>query len=692
MIPPLPRTSPRTTHRSTLPAARRFQSLRQGAAAALIAGACLVMPAQASETRIAGLTTSLAPADGFAEFGDTGTDRSFHFEISFLETVLSYGPSDDARPVFLLANAYIIASQQNHGIAFFDRQLVQFGARMSDITRSSYLAAQSLLRATYADRVPLLKRISWVNATFRTLETAETLSGGKNPLVKWSAGLIYAQVPGIFGKREAAIDALNWLVDHPETEPTPGFFREAYRYLAELLTEDGDAQLVQMLRQKSGYHGQPPAVPFTGWFASSSDSGLLFAPTPWIEEVVPDRVFAIRGFGFSDFHFVVSANGANLISIDAGTQPFSAEAALAFLAEHRPDLPPLTHVLVTHAHWDHIGGQSHFRSLSPQPLFIGHDNFAHTIAKNTSRVPRYQQFRSRHWEDAWVASYQPDVAIRGATEMEIGGSIIRFVPTQGGETEDALLIEFPALGTLFMGDALMPFFGEPWEEEGSVDGAIESIDAALAMNPERILHGHYGITIIYDAHQLPAFRDALAWLAEETRRHINVGYAAADVVKLNLIPPGIERHPEVFLGYLAAYEAAIGRIADSMTGIWQEDVTGQAPSGLDVVGSVEYGRMLVEYLDLSPREIATGLRNMLNGGDNALALKMAVAAVNADPANAAVRELRNEAADRLRSANQYFNPFKFATYTELRDTEHLPIPRHDNGDTDDMATALKNAE
>ena len=642
--------------------------------AALISGLLHGIPAAVAETRTAGLATTLGPNTGFEAFGSTGKDRSFHFEIGFLETVLSYGPSEDPRPVFLLANAYIIARQQEVGIAYFEKQIAAYGEQMSDVTQSSYLAAYALLRATHADEVSLFKRVGWVRETFRVLEEADKLSNGANPLATWSAGLIYAQVPGIFGKRDEAIDALSTLVAHPETEPTPGFYREAYRYLAELTAEDGDTARAAELAHKSGYLDPAPSVPFTGWFATSYERGLQFAPSPWIEEIIPDRVFALRGFGFSDFHFVISADGQQLIAIDAGTQPFSTKAAMVFLANARPDLPTLTHVLVTHAHWDHIGGQSHFRTLSPRPIFVGHENFAHTIHKNSTRVPRYQQFRSRRWEDAWVTSYAPDLAITEPTEMDIGGSPVRFVPTTGGETNDAMLIEFPALNTVFMGDALMPFFGEPWEEEGSVDGAIEAIDTVLAMKPDHILHGHYGITILYDIHQLPAFRDALVWLAEETRRHVDVGYSVADIIKLNLIPPGIEDHPDVFLGYLAAYEAAIGRIADSMTGIWQEDVTGQAPAGLDVVGSVEYGRMLSDHLSLSPRQIETGLQRMLDAGENALALKMAVAALVHTPDNQAYRRLRNEAADRLRSANQFFNPFKFTTYTELRETEHPPIP------------------
>jgi hypothetical protein len=36
--------------------------------------------------------------------------------------------------------------------------------------------------------------------------------------------------------------------------------------------------------------------------------------------------------------------------------------------------------------------------------------------------------------------------------------------------------------------------------------------------------------------------------------------------------------------------------------------------------------------------------------------------------------LKEEAADRLRSAAQYLDPFKFVTYTELIGKEHKPIP------------------
>ena len=64
---------------------------------------------------------------------------------------------------------------------------------------------------------------------------------------------------------------------------------------------------------------------------------------------------------------------------------------------------------------------------------------------------------------------------------------------------------------------------------------------------------------------------------------------------------------------------------------------------------------------------------MLWGGGNSLALQMNVAAARRHPDNPIFSELRNEAADRLRSAVQFLNPSKFTVYAELRETEHPAI-------------------
>ena len=103
-----------------------------------------------------------------------------------------------------------------------------------------------------------------------------------------------------------------------------------------------------------------------------------------------------------------------------------------------------------------------------------------------------------------------------------------------------MLIHLPSLGVIFMGDALMPFYGEPWVEEGFIDEALETMEQVLRRQTMHILHGHYGITVLYEtSEQLQAFRNAYEWLVTETRKHLKNGYSTKDIVRLNLIPPGL---------------------------------------------------------------------------------------------------------------------------------------------------------
>jgi len=621
-----------------------------------------------------GLSSSVVPAANFENFGKAENDRSFHSEITYLETILSYGPIDDPQPLFLLINAYIVTHQQAYGIAFMERSLKRYKNKMNDNVRAVYLSGYALLRATYADDVPLLSRISWVLDTFDLLQEAERLAAN-NPLVHWSAGLIYAQVPGIFGKSDEAMKQLLWLVERPELEPTPGFYREAYRFLSKLYADKDNKTLATHYLKKSGYPVDQSKTLFMGWFVTTKEKGLLFAPTPWIEEVIANRVFAVRGFGFSDLHFIVSADGNELISIDAGTQPYSMKAGYEFLMKSYPSLPPLTSAIFTHAHWDHIGGSSYLKKLNPAITFYGRDNY-HATVKRASRNHSYKQLRGEGFQEKWINQYKPDVAIDKLIIITIGDSQVELIPVTGGETKDALLINFSELGVIFMGDALMPFYGEPTVEEGFIDEAINTMDQALSRQPKHILHGHYGITVLYgNSHQLKPYRDAYQWLVTETRKHIVNGYSAKDIIRLNLIPPRLLNSPQIFFGYLAPRDHIISRIADHMVGIWQEDKSAKEPAGLDTITSVEYGRLLEVYLELSASKVETMLNKILQGGDNQLALQMAVAAERRYPENKTIIQLRNEAADRLRSAVQFFDPFKFVIYTELAGKEHHAIPK-----------------
>lgn len=625
------------------------------------------------------------PADGQLPAGalentsviPEASDRPFHSEIAFYEAVFAERPIEDPRLPFLLANGYIVTSQHETGIAFLESVLDRFGGELSDEARSTHLAALALLRATYAEEVFLLARIGWVNETFAILEQADQLAGGQNPLVHWAAGIIYTQVPGFFGKAAEAEQHLHWLVERPETEPLPGFYREAYRHLAQLAERRGDAEQSDRFQRLSGYGANSPDTLFTGWFATSSELGLRMSPTPWIEEIVEDQVFAVRGHGFSDIHFIVSEDRSALIAIDAGTQPFSFAAALEHLNRDYPGLPELSAVLITHAHWDHVGGHSWIRMYYPDAVFYGRENFGGTL-KRAQREHSYEQLRSQHYTHDWITDYAPDREVVMRTGVEIGGSSFLLVPVSGGETEDALLVMHEDTRIVFGGDTLMPFYGEPTVEEGDIYGAIEMMDTLLALEPSQTLHGHLGITVLYsDVAALSSYRDAYVWLVDAAAHYFEHGYAAEEIIRMNLIPETLLEHPEAFLGYVAPRDHIIRRLGDSYTGIWREDSTGLEPRDLDTITRIERGRALDMYFNLTRSQTVEAIEAMLDNGDLELALETAIAAETRYPADARFADLRQTSADRLRAMVQFFDPFKFTIYTEISGREHPGMPARD---------------
>lgn len=618
-----------------------------------------------------GLADTLTAAEGFKNL-DADDDRSFHSHIAYFETLLSYGVNKDPRNTFVLVNAYLVANQQKHGIEFFETLLQRYGKQLDDQTKASYLAGYAILRATYADEIPLIKRIGWVNDTFDLLEEASKLTDNNDPLVHWSAGLIYAQVPFFFFKKDEAYKALNWLVDHPSAEPISGFYREVYHHLAKLHASDGNDKLAKEFLQKSGYTDYQPNTLFMGWFTSSNEAGAAMSARPTLKEVVAGRVYRLYGFGFSDVHFIISADSKELIAIDAGTQPHSLKAAHELLKQHRPDLPPVTTAIITHAHWDHIGGYTYLKSLNPDLKLIGRENFHGTLDR-VQRNHSYKQFRGAGFKTEWVENYHPDQIIDKRQDISIGGTAIELVPVKGGETEDALLVSFKDLGVIYTGDVLMPYYGEPWVEEGFIDGAIDTMDEVIKRNPKHIVHGHHPLTIIYGPEQLKRFRDNYVWLVEETRKHLSNGYSAKEIIRMNLIPSGLHQYPEDYFSYIAPREHIIARVADKMLGIWQENKNGQEPEGLDSLTAVEYGRLLEMYLGLTASGTSNAIQKMINNGDNELALKLAVAAEQRYGTNSEITRLKQEAANRLKSSAQFFDPFKFVVYTEMIDKEHQPV-------------------
>ncbi len=498
--------------------------------------------------------------------------------------------------------------------------------------------------------------------TLKLLDEAKRLSGGEVFVTRWMSGLVRAQVPGFFGERDAAMQDLVWCVAHADKAPHAGWLREVYFHLAALHRqrgEDAAARRYQALSGFSGFTSENKAATFTTPFSEDAVAGHTFSPRS-IREVVPGTVYVLYGFEFTEYYFVVSADRRELIAVDAGTRADAARAAHEALRARVPSLPPLTTVLVTHAHWDHVGGQRYFRSLNPSPRFIGRSNYKDELAHDAMANPALlQRFFGKEFQLPDVLNYRPDVAIDRPTELIVGGTRFELLPTRGGETDDALLIHMPEQGVLFVGDILMPYLGAPFVEEGSVDGLLAAIDQVDALKPRHLLHGHEPLTRIFaSTAMLDDLGVQLVWLRGEVLRAMQDGKERGAIHAANLMPPTLERSDSsVHLAYLVFRENMINRLFDQNSGYWQNGL-----HGLDALTDADRGEALVDYLGVSDTQLASATERMVADGKHELATAVLRWAQPRFANSARLGAVRKLAYLRLMEKYQEFNPFKFIVY------------------------------
>jgi glyoxylase-like metal-dependent hydrolase (beta-lactamase superfamily II) len=579
-------------------------------------------------------------------------------ELEYLKAVNSVAPPQDPQLLFLLMAEYANANRQGEGAEFFTARLKEFEPRLADSQKALYLSAIGLLRAQHASSVSLIHRVGYVKETIGILDQAKQLSGGKIFVVNWIAGIVRAELPGVFHQKKAAEAELAWCLENIDKAPHVGWLREVYYHLGKLALADGDQTKAQDYLRRSGYKDFDRPITLTTSFSEDAATGNAFVPRR-ISEIVPGRVYALSGFEFTEYYFVVSDDRRELIGIDAGTRPDSAKAAYEALQAYAPGLPELTTVFITHSHWDHIGGQTYFRSLNPRVKFYARSNYEEEIALgNAGDIFRKQFFGTRfNFDD--VRSFKPDVTIDRRTEVKIAGTRIELIPVQGGETHDAMFIHLPDLGVMFVGDFIMPYLGAPFLEEGDLQGLLDAIDIVVQKNPQYLLHGHEPLTRNFtSAALLSELKTDLEWLREQVLIAIRRGDERAAIYQANLTPPGLLKgRPDVYLPYLILREHVIDRLYDQNVGYWQPNL-----QGLDHLTRADHAE-LVDYLSVSERQLVKAVERLAADGKYELAASLLESSGDRFDHSPAVANAKRLVYLKLMEKNQNTDPFKFILYS-----------------------------
>ncbi|MEM7448912.1 MAG: MBL fold metallo-hydrolase [Myxococcota bacterium] len=569
-----------------------------------------------------------------------------------MEAMVQADPAGEPRLLFLLLGHYGATGRQREGLAFFEAVLNHAGSdssssRLDPSTRALYLSVIGALRVQMASEIRLLRRVTWVNRGLAELDEAVESTDGALYVVRWLRGVILAQLPPRFDRAKQARRELAWLQAHLSDAPVPGLAREVFFQRARLLREEDPAQAALLL-ERSGYHSLDRSRAFNTSFTLNPETGFTFQE-PEIRELVPGRVYQAPGFDFMEYQFVVSADRSSLIAIDAGARAEAAAQAEAALRQAYPNLPPVTDVLVTHAHWDHVGGHRHFR----QAVFHGSANGTEQLARQEGSGGPYHYWWGADFDLAAVTSYRSDRTYGARTRISIGETPIDIVPVPGGETRDALLFYFPQEGVLFTGDMIMPYLGAPHAQEGDPRALLQSIQIAESLRPVQVLHGHQGIHRLFPTPAaLFAIREPLAWLAGETERRLASAEAPADILHANLIPADLPANLRV--PYLVIREHLIKRIADERQGYWREPYAGG-----DTLTDRELGSVLTHYLGLDRSAQIALVERMLAAGDHELALRTLLQLLPHAPANRSLLRLKRETLTALADRNQNLDAFKF---------------------------------
>jgi glyoxylase-like metal-dependent hydrolase (beta-lactamase superfamily II) len=600
-------------------------------------------------------------------------------ELEYLKTVNSVAPPKDPELMFILMGEFASSNLQDEGAEFFSARLKEFEPQVTPIQKSLYLGIIGLLRAQNASRVRLLNRYGYVEDTIAILDQAKQVSGGQVFVVNWIAGIVHTELPGFFRQRKAAREELTWCAEHADKAPHSAWLREVYFHLGKLALKDGDTAKADEYLRRSGYPDFHHPITLATPFSEDRASGHAFAPRR-IVEVVPGRVYTLTGFEFTEYYFVVSKDRRQLISIDTGTRPDFAKGAYEALQAYAPGLPPLTTVLITHAHWDHVGGHSFFRGLNPHPKFYGRANYQEEFAREFDGPDVFgKEFFGERFNAEDVRSYKPDVAIDKRTDLNIGGTKFELTPVRGGETHDAILIYLPDEKVMFMGDVMMPYLGAPFVQEGDLDGLFDAIDVIVNRNPQYLLQGHEPLTRNFSSPViLSHLKSDLAWLQDQVLEGIRRGDDRAAIHDANLIPPDLlASQPDTYQPYYILREHVIDRLYDQNVGYWQANLHGLAhPSRAD------HAELLVDYLGVSEGQIVKAAERLSADGKYAMASELLEMAEPKFPHSDVLKNAKRFAYLKLMEKNQNTDPFKFIIYSSKAGEQVPQINRDDAKQTE----------
>ena len=268
------------------------------------------------------------------------------------------------------------------------------------------------------------------------------------------------------------------------------------------------------------------AAALTWLLLSASGVAAQTAPDMKLQKVGP-QTYYVEGLAalgspanqnfISNAGFVVARDG--VVVIDSLGSPALAQRLMEQIA--RVTTKPVTHVLVTHYHADHIYGLQTFKAKGVQIL-------AHRAAleylNSETALQRLEASRTdlAPWVDAQTRLVKSDRWLDGPATLELAGTRFVIEPVGPSHTPEDLAIYVPSEGVLFAGDLIfngrLPFVGKANSAQW-----IAALDRLLAFNAKTVVPGH-GAASTDTRKDIGVIRDYLGYLRK------SMGQATQDML------------------------------------------------------------------------------------------------------------------------------------------------------------------
>ena len=375
--------------------------------------------------------------------------------------------------------------------------------------------------------------------------------------------------------------------------------------------------------------------------------------------------FVVMSEGFSNVYLLETEGPSVLVNSGMGVE---APVHQHNLSSHSD--APISHLIFTQGHVDHVGGAALFRELYPDLEVIAQSG----NPEHQSYDARLDQFRTRRsgfafteefitifgeYRDAGYTDFNPqdtptpDVLFNNRLELHVGELELVLIGCPGAETNDSLIVWLPQDRICLTGNLFGCPFGH-FPNLCTMRGdryrealvCAEAAQTVLDLGPEMILYGHHapivGKAVIED--ELIAYRDGVRYVHDETVRGMNEGKDVRTLMREIALPPELELGE----GY--------GKVSWGVRSIW-EHYSGwfhlESTTELYDIGPRSVDADLVELAGVDRIEERAGEKLAADNPEEALHLLDIV--LGAQPDHARARELSRQAHQRLlqRSENMW---------------------------------------